>query len=323
MGFDVSYHPVDLDFINERLVPCLVGKADLKPLLSEAIALEKLRYRAKAWALGALAADRGAKKPRLPTLDGMLHVWGRPFFIEAKDPAGVSDAIDAYLAAKSSGAIDSLAKKTLAALAPKLKAKIEPDMGQGIPPRDVLLPAVTRDLDVLPEVVAAYAKGKKTMMLPSGDEGAPEAVLASSYPLLALAFMARFRPGWMDRGHVWPTLLMSNAKLDWAKWFEPPNALFGDLAKQLPKLAKLKLSPTVDQNYTVGGYVRKSRVAGLRKLLEKSEKALLAKPKKEGWDDHARTSLRKIHEALADAERRGMGFCEASEIYSAPMGMLN
>jgi len=41
MGFDVSYHPVDLEFIEERIVPAMRGKTDFTALVAEAVVLEK------------------------------------------------------------------------------------------------------------------------------------------------------------------------------------------------------------------------------------------------------------------------------------------
>ena len=43
----------------------------------------------------------------------------------------------------------------------------------------------------------------------------------------------------------------------------------------------------------------------------------------EGWRQEMELVTRKINEALTDAARRGIGFIEASEIYSGSMGMMN
>jgi hypothetical protein len=323
MGFDCSYHPVDLDFFGERLVPYLLGEASIEPLLKEAVALEKLRFRAKAWALATLTKSqenrKGTKAPG--TLDSNLHVWGRPFFIEADDPAEVSGYIDRYLAARTPAQIDAIAKEVKHKLLPALD--VEPDMGAGIPAKKALDSAVLNNLNVLADVVSAYKSGKKTVVLPSGNEDTPEHVLMGSYPTLALTFASRFRPGWMDRGMVWPTLLMANAKLDCRKFFEPPAPLFGTFFEIFPKLRKAKLRRTIEENYMVGGYVPKDRIAELRAHLTEESEALLAKPKKEKWEEDAKLSLQKIDEALADAELRGLAFVEATEVYSAPLGMLN
>lgn len=327
MGFDCSYHPVDLAFFEDRLIPSLLGEAPLEPLLKEAVALEKLRYRAKAWALGAVAKIRDvparnakADKPILP-IDSNLHVWGRPFFIEASDPAEVSRYIDRYLAARTPAQIDTIAKEVRKRLVPPLD--FEPDMGAGLPAKKELEAAVLNNLDVLCEVVAAYKAGKKTITLPSGNEDTPEHVLMGSYPTIALGFASRFRPGWMDRGLVWPTLLMANARLDTKRFFEPPVPLFGRLFEVFPKLRKAKLRRTIEENYMVGGYVPPERVGELREYLRDESPALLAKPKKEKWEEDAELSLRKLDEALADAEHRGHAFVEATEVYSGPLGMLN
>jgi hypothetical protein len=39
--------------------------------------------------------------------------------------------------------------------------------------------------------------------------------------------------------------------------------------------------------------------------------------------DECALSLQKLDEALGDAAARGLAFCEATEVYSGPMGFMN
>jgi hypothetical protein len=330
MGFDVSYHPIDLAFVDEVIAPYIAGKKSIDDAVTRACTREVCRYRAKAWALGVFDAmmkrsQKSKKKGPESTFDSSLHVWGRPFLIDADTPEGVSSAIDRYLTAKTNGQVDKIAKEMVARIDGKLK--VTPNMENGPAKKKDLPTVVLRDLDVLPDVFAAARKGAKTMKLPSGDDGDPAEILASSAPLLVLAFASRFRPGWMDRGYVWPTHLMHEAKLPTEKFFEPPARLFGPLLDELPKPVAKKvragLYPSIVQNYMVGGLVRAERVPALRKLLRDKREKLLAKPKKQQWDDECKVSLQKLDEALADAERRGLAFVEATEVYSGPMGIVN
>jgi hypothetical protein len=347
MGFDVSYHPVDLELVL-RLARYVAGQGAIDELVDRACGLELRRFRAKAWALALInvqhaehdawreaAARKGKSKgktkkagdgaPAMRTVrvDSNLHVWGRPFLITAEEPPAVSAAIDSYLAATTNGEVDSLARQAIKRIAPGLEREVKPDLESGPPAKKELPGIVLRDLDVLPEVYEAARRGKRTMTLPSGDSADPKRVLASSLPMLVLAFAARFRPGWMDRGYVWPSLLMQEAKLAPQKFFEPPRALFGPLLEELPPSLGKQLSPTITENYMVGGLVPAERVPELRRLLLDKREAVLAKPRTEGWEEECLVSLRKIDEALADAEQRGLPLAEATEVYSGPLGIMN
>ncbi len=308
MGFDISYHPVDLEFFEDGLLQYLVGDTDLGTLAAEATERERLRARAKEWALLALKVDR-------ERVGAHLRVWGRPFLIAAEEPAGVSREIDRYLAARTIDQVDAIARDNFT----QLGLEVPPGVDFAVPDDDTLTATAMGDLAALPGIIRALRKGE-TCTLPSGKKADPADVLRNSFPLVVMQFASRFRPGWMDRGHVWPTHLLSQAKLPTAEFFEPAWALFGGV---LAKRVGGSLRATIDQNYTVGGFVRANRVPALRKLFQTEQKAILAGPRSEGWEDEARVSLRKLDEALADAEHRKFAFLEASEVYSGPSGIMN
>src|SRR5262245_40488968 len=116
MGFDTSHHPVDEVLVRERILPWLAGRGAIEDLEREAIRIERVRHRAKAWALGALKID-GA-------LDSQLHVWGRPFLVVGDDPAAVSAAIDEYLAA-TPASVDAIATRHLASIDASLPGRVK------------------------------------------------------------------------------------------------------------------------------------------------------------------------------------------------------
>ena len=77
-------------------------------------------------------------------------------------------------------------------------------------------------------------------------------------------------------------------------------------------------------NYSLGGYVQPKNVPAFREWMEKNTEKMIAACVKEKWDEAgARQDFGKVMEALRDAERRGMGFLEAAEVYSGPMGIMN
>src|SRR6476620_1507355 len=81
MGYDISFHPVDVRLVQERVTPFLAGRGnddDLDDLIADAVRQAKVRFRANAWGLGVMQAKPGG------AFDTRLHVWGRPFFVTAE-----------------------------------------------------------------------------------------------------------------------------------------------------------------------------------------------------------------------------------------------
>lgn len=358
MGFDVSFHPVDLELIQKRLVPYVMGRGSIDDLVKRAVRIARIRHRANAWGLGALKRSEDSEEESLEALDGMedallddevegsgviisprlagvprngaprvslvdsdLHVWGRPFFVTAADPAAVSEIIDRYLDASLEVA-DAIAKGELGRLDPDLPNTVAPDLCGDVPSDEDLAQGVRWKLDLLRRCYAARAAGERSVTLPDGEEADPCELLAREVPLAVLEFSANFRPGWMARGLVWPTVLLSEAELDDAGCFEPPRALVEPILGELSDV-DFFLEPTITENYMVGGYVPTEKVGSLRAHLQHNFDRVLGPARDAGWEDDCKSALRKILEALADAERRGLAFAEATEIYSGIQGIMN
>jgi hypothetical protein len=398
MGFDVSFHPVDLRLIHERLVPYIMGIGSIDDLVEHAVRIARIRHRANAWGLGALkltedseedldydaleqrledgdelsdglddldeealaladdlppeslrdpdapyteelegsgiilspsfadghreSTARGNGQPeRLPLVDSDLHVWGRPFFVTAPDPLAVSQVIDRYLDASLEVA-DAIAKAELGRLDPELAAVVSLELEGDAPADEELAQGIRWKLDLLRRCYQARRAGQPSVTLLDGEEADPSELLAREVPLALLEFAANFRPGWMARGIVWPSVLLLEAELDDAGCFEPPRVLVEPLSRELADVSFF-LEPTITENYMVGGYVPPSKVPLLRAHLEKHSERVLARSREAGWEPECKSALRKILEALSDAERRGLGFAEATEIYSGIQGIMN
>ena len=350
MGFDISYHAVDVDFIQQRLLSYVMGQGDIDELLETAVRVSTTRFRANAWGLGAMKACNpprqapvGPKKPGLLArffgksapaaepqtpateppckFESDLYVWGRPFFITSQDPQEVSETIDRYLNAAASDIVDQIAREMLAGLAPSLVDTVQPDMTGTIPPDDAVKEDTRSQLDQLHGAYEAIATGQK-VSAPGGEQVAPDEFLAQFVPLTILSLASLFRPGWMARGHVWPTEMLKKAGLDVGAFFEPAGAIFQPLLERAPTVTRF-LEPTITSNYTVGGFVPADKVASLKQCIQDNREKILAPAAAEDWGDYAAVCLDKILETLHDAERRKMAFIEASEVYSAPMGIMN
>jgi hypothetical protein len=343
VGYDVSHHPLDLRFLEGTLLPALRtgGGEGLDDLRAHALRLARVRYVAKAWALGATKVEepsaplaprvvtpkpsfmsrllgRGERHEAAPApmppertsrFDSDLHVWGRPFLVTADAPADISRQIDAWLEVAPDDA-DDLARAMLDGLERGLASRVEPELEGGMPTDEQFASFVAAALDPCREVLAAIDEGR-TFRTADGDEVDPLDVAAQELPFALLRVASWFRPGWMDRGHVWPSLVLPKAGL--AAPFEPLDVLASlrDAHPSLPAATKT----TIALNYEVGGMLPADRVPHVLREIETRREAIA--------DEASATSARKLVEALSDAAARGLAFVEATEIYSGPEGVLN
>jgi hypothetical protein len=342
MGYDVSLHPVDEAFLREVLTPYIAGQRELpEDLLRRGAQIAKNRFHANAWGLG-VAHEHGRRfeevpKPRgvlrrlfgggappeLPPepfpLETDLYVWGRPFFITDDQPAEVSKSIDQYLAA-SDREVGDIARAMVRRVAPSHATVIEPSYDDGVPTDEQFARSFIWKMELFRDAFSAIRSGGMVND-PDGNEHDPVELFATDFPLSAISFMAQFRPGWMDRGYVWPSKLFADAGLD-LSWFETAQPLFEPLCLLEPKI-QLPLTSTIEENYTLGGYVPSSRVTAFRDYFNQQEQKIVKQAAVDGWGEGAALTLRKLREAISDAASRGMGFLEASEVYSGPLGIMN
>jgi hypothetical protein len=314
MGFDTSYHPVDMRLVETRLLPYLAGfgdDGDIDDLVVRAVAIRKTRFRAKAWALGVQTALRDGADDS--GFDSWLHVWGRPFFIVGDGVGSVVEGMQRYLAAQDFDAVDAIAADMIGRLDPSPAGRVVPDSGGRLPDDAELAGNLSQALRILRGAALALRAGQRTVRHPRGDREFDAAQLLSrEVPYNLLEFAAALLPGWMSRGYTWPTRLCADAGLP-AEGFTDASALTGLLREQFPALDWPVLPDTIVANYTVGGLVPAPDVPTARAQLAR-ERARL---------DCDGLELRKLDEALGVAEHLGFAFCEATEIYSGFEGNLN
>lgn len=348
MGYDVSAHPVDVELIQNRILPYIRGEGDISDLVETAVRLAQVRFRANAWGLGLVnlsseefdakrkkpkkSAKKGSakKKPAKPkwlvpdSFDSDLYIWGRPFFITTPSDQ-VSATIDRYLAATPKQ-VDKIAEEMLRELNPDLVGKVTPDTEGKLPGPKKLAEGIVETLNFFR---AAYPKlaRNEAVELPRGDTAPAAELFLHSMPLHVLTFAAHLQPGWMSRGYVWCTAFIDRARLDASKFVESAAPLFAPLFAPLLKDVKgyrRAFETGITANYMVGGYVQPKNVPAFREWMEKNTEKMIAACVKEDWDEGgARADLLKVMEPLRDAERRKMGFMEAAEVYSGFMGIMN
>ncbi len=321
MGWDISYHPIDPTFVHARVLAYVRGERTIDDLVASAVRLAKVRFRANAWGLGLVELSRTRD---VPGFNPDLHVWGRPFLITDRDPAAISSSIDAYLEVPIER-VDALAERMIAALDPHLAGPgiVKPSAEGDLPDDDDLILGIRGNLDLFRAARATIVAGDREVVAPDGRVHDARALFASDFPLTAVTFAAQFRPGWMARGYGWPTQLFAEIDVDTSALFTMPTDLFAPLLGEIPEIEE-QLATTIQQNYSLGGYVAPSGVPTLLELLDRHSLAIDDWARSEGWgDDGAQSYLVGIREAALDAQRRGFGFLEATEIYSGPLGIMN
>lgn len=342
MGFDVSFHPIDSIFIRDQIVPIMVGEKDPTELYERAARAAKIRFLANAWGLGLVQfqheqsrAQREASnksfiarfldrnKPQdfdtLSDFESDLYVWGRPYFITSTEDASLFDAIDRYSDLTPQD-VDGFARSMIDNRWPKIAARVRKDESSTIPSDEDFLHGVSWKIELLREAVKAIHDGTK-VQLPDGDEHDPVELLSNETQMAVLELHSVFVPGWMGRGRVAPTQLLDQAGRE-SKVVETSDMPFASVSDAIPELS-LRSDSTIHENFMVGGYVAPGNVAAFQREVESVETEVLSAADREGWKHECEVVLRKIIEALVDSQRRGIGFVEASEIYSAPMGVMN
>ncbi|WP_282779635.1 MULTISPECIES: hypothetical protein [unclassified Nocardia] len=300
--------------IEDRIVPFLAGlgaEGDIDDLVTRAAEQARVRFRAKAWALGALKA--GAESSGF---DSRLHVWGRPFLITEEDAEAVADWVLRFSAA-TPDTVDGLVVEQLRRLDPALAERVRPDMSGTLPEGENLRRMVSWKVELLRHAALALRAGRTRVEDPHSDDVHDAAgLLTGNAQFVLLEFVAALLPGWMDRGHTWPTRLGPETGAGLPAGFGGNGALLGRLPELLPDLDWTD-DESIMGNYSVGGMVPPDRVPAARAWLTEHRDRLV------GDDGYLETSQRKCREAFALADRIGGGFVEATEIYSGFEGKIN
>lgn len=312
MGFDTSFHPVDLPLIEGRLLPFLAGRGTddgIDDLIARAVEIRKVRFRAKAWALG--VQEYSLDHEEIP-FEAHLHVWGRPFFIVGEQSEHIAEDVQRYLTSTCAD-VDALAAEMLNRLDPALPGRIKPDANGILPSDETIVRELATPLRMLRGAALALRAGQSHVHRPGDGRDFDAALLLTrEVPFCVVEFAAALLPGWMSRGYTWPTRLCADTGIS-AESFYAPTALTGLLREEFSGLEWPDPPATITSNYTIGGLVPATDVAGTRTHLRGHRHEL----KCDALD------AQKIDEAMGVAEHLGLAFCEATDLYSGMQGSLN
>ncbi|MEV6277274.1 hypothetical protein [Nocardia sp. NPDC051832] len=318
MGYDISFHPIDIGLVEQRVVPFLAGHGgdhDLDDLIDHAVRQAKVRFRANAWGLGTRKAYAG------PDFDTFLYLWGRPFFVTEEDPAAVAETVARYCDS-TVDQVDDLARGQIALIDPALVNHVEPEVSGTLPTDENLAIGFRWKLDLLRDAALALRAGRQTIRNADGDDISAAGALTGNAQFCVVEFLAALLPGWIERGKVWPSELAERADTEDYVPLSGNEPLLGSLPTEFPAL-HWESDWTISSNYSIGGYATPADIRPFRNWLSGNAEAL--DEVGDQWDDrpYVRKALRKIDEALALAELTGSGFVEAAEIYIPMQGTMN
>jgi len=299
MGFDTSYHPIDMAVVG-RLHSWILGHDEpIDDLVDQAATVAKVRHRANAWGLAAMKQSE--------RVIAHLHVWGRPFFITSEGSAAIATDIDRYLAARPSD-VDAIAVNMLEQLEPGLPARVEPDLTTSLPEDAALKAGLRARVDLLRACCAAL-RHKQSEVTFQGQTCEPRAVVGREAMDIIVEFAAHLRPGWMSRGMTWPTYLLHDHPA--GEHFLANIYLVAPIFQQFQDL-RWSAADAIDENYMVGGLLDAKKIPDVRQALAELP-----------VDPDIALARQKLDEALADAHLRRLAFAEATEIYSGIAGAMN
>src|SRR5262249_41620526 len=150
--------------------------------------------------------------------------------------------------------------KASGAAARTLQQHVEKQMA-GMPSDANFARSVRWKIDLFRAAHAALGKSR-TITDDQGREHDPQELFATDFAVAPLEFASLFRPRWMDRGKVWPTLLMMEAGIDSDPFFQAADPLFAPLLERIPQIGR-SYDFSITQNFMLGGYVPAVRVPAL------------------------------------------------------------
>lgn len=329
MGYDISYHPVPVEYLRRHLFDVVLEVYEVTEARCAIAHIDVMnRMRANEWGLAVhrWMGDRPEIAERCG-FDPHLHVWGRPYFICETDPARVGRVVDEWGDCEEDDDCDALAARQLELLHPGLSTEVTLPEVEDWPSLEDVTRLAFRKILMMRDAVRALRE-RRAYAMPQGELADPAAVLGQHLPYLCVEHCSIFQPGWMDRGPVAPTMVMMAAGLDDRidDYFRSPGVLFAPITEALPEVRFDGLGNRLLHNYSLGGMLMGEHLRRFREDFVEATvmRERLASAMRDRLDvDQPELVLRKWHEALFDAEARNMPLVEASEIYSGLQGKMN
>jgi hypothetical protein len=339
----VSFHPIDLGFFDGLIGPLTLGdKVNPEQFLDAAVRSRATEWYVKRYrrALEMLltllepppAPSEGSMwdkvrsrlerfdykpDPTAKMIDGKiepdLHLCGRPFLVCEVSADRVATIIDEYASADAESAREALVLEQL--------LRIHPELGGSIEPADLREP--TSDMSYRNELLDALKSIFGIASSSREDDGADASVgpLMSSaeiapqaLPWAAVQLHSRAVPFWIGRDVDGLETVCRSAGVEPPGILAPAWRLFSPAMEKLPELRD-ELTVELRTERDVGAFVSADDVPELLAFLNAQGSRIIQVATRHGVGPTCATLLRKVRECAQYAQRRGMGYLEASGIY--------
>ncbi len=337
MRATLSFHPLDLSFVDEIVAPLLRGdKTNPERFLADAMRLRHAHWQAGRYiaaleqALDDLQAPPvavgaslvGKLRGRLDALryrpdptsvrvselvQPELHLYGRPFLITEGSAERVADVVDDYRSAGSPDDQAALVREQLIRLDAELAQAIEPIDGVELGPEAHYRSDLLAQLRELYDL-AAVARDDVVV---HGDDGNGARVPGAPLSWRAIAAHARAMPYWVGAEVDGLVTICHAAGVEAPPFLEPASRAFGEAWSALPA-RELGEGREVARERDLGAYVAPPDVPDLVDFLGTHGSRIIQAASRHGEGPACEVLLRKIRECACYAARHGLGYLEAS-----------
>jgi hypothetical protein len=338
----ISFHAVSLEFFDETIEPLTVGgKINPESFVDDATRLRRTDWQVKGYKLRLSQLLEDLVPPPPPTEGGVwhklrarleqldfkpdptakriegkvdpdIHLWGRPYLIFENSADRVSMFIDDYGDAAGEPAVESLILEQLVRLDPKLPTELEPvelrEPDADLTYRNELLDGlksvhgIARDLEP--------GSAPNTLLTTRDTTGSR---LGTELPWRSVWLHSRTHPFWIGRNIDGLASVCQSAGVEPPSVLVPCWRLFAGAIERFPELREL-LTPDLEQERDVGGFVAPSDIGELNAYLNQNGSRIIQAATREGVGPLCATMLKKVRECTHHAQRLGRGYLEASGI---------
>ena len=336
----ISFHPLDLDLFDRYITPLITG-GKIKPeeYLDEAIRLRENLHQAGATVRGIENHMENAAPPsaengdplwkRLKVkLDAMehrvdevttvllrkvepdLHLDGRPFFITERSARKVGELVEEYRTAGNADQVDALAREQLIRMDRRLAGAIEPLPGKALSNNYNYRRELLDHMRALYDLARTARAGGDW---PDRNDHRIKAVRVAEreLPWRALYIHSRAVPFWHGRDVDGLETVCRAGGVDPPNCLVPAWSVLAEACSEHPGIRE-NLQVELSSDHSVGAYVAPGEIADLLDFLNISGTRIIQEATRQGAGPTCTLLLKKIRECATYAERRGVGYLEAT-----------
>jgi hypothetical protein len=328
MGFDIAYHALSKQDLEETIIPYLCGKVKSIDDFAEKIA----RVRRNRFITSQFASElykiyeekQTSFSPIIRSLnstlsfDPELHIWGRPFLVLENKSDKMINVIQEYCGAISDKQVIDIVRDQVNLIGSKFFKDLNQEVviGNGLPSHDILKQTYIEELEQTRAIFQCYIN-QTSYKSGNGEEYNPQSLISNPYYLLDSISMSY--PAWMDRGLVCPSSLFKKINVALPDYARNSQILY----ESLDDTYKLEEIGIMEENYTLGIAIQPEDIQKFIHFYESYEKELKTILRQEEFSKkEIQRILQKTKECLYYCKITNNIFVESTDIFSGIYGNL-